>query len=89
MTQLLDRLEQEQAAALELQADVHLVDLSVCSITRGASSLPDLLTADADEAKVDDAFLIPVAALECLARTIEAASFDPDKVQTFEVNIVC
>lgn len=85
----LDRLDEERAAAARGQSGVHLVDLSFCLLSRSATSLPDVQTEGVNPVVLDEAFLIPVPALECLARSVKGATFDPETVLTFEVRVDC
>ncbi len=85
----LQRLNDELLAASRDNSDVHLVDLSACSLGRSATALPDVQTDGEIPVPVDEAFLIPEPALDCLAREVEIAQFELDKTLTFEVRVDC
>lgn len=85
----LDRIDDERVAAAKGNSEVHLVDLSFCLLGRSATTLPDLPTDRAQALVLDSAFLIPVAALECLARAVRSAAFEAETVLTFEVQVDC
>ena len=88
----LDRKDEELAAAVQEQAEIHLVDLSICNAdnyARSATALPDVKTDGEQTLPPDEAFLIPVPALECLAREVENATFEPDTPLVFEVRVDC
>ena len=72
-----------------LDSDDHTVDLSACSFGRSATVLPDVKTDGENPVPVDEAFLIPEQALDCLAREVEIAQFEKDKALTFEVRVDC
>ena len=73
----LKRVDEELDRARASNAEIHLVELAACS-TRGASPMPQPRTEREGETElaVDEAFLIPVSAMRCLAEALRAASFD-------------
>lgn len=85
----LKTLEDERAAAAKEDSEVHLVDLSSCLLSRSATALPDLPTDGKKPVFLDEAFLIPVPALVCLARAVQDAAFEPNTALTFEVRVDC
>lgn len=90
----LEQLEAERARALELNADFHLIDLSICDISRGLSMpQPKTLEPDDDSPEsdivVDDTFMIPISAMDCLADVLRDEDFNPEAVKTFEVRSDC
>lgn len=85
----LKRLNDERLAASQNNSEVHLVDLSACGLDRSATALPDVQTDGGGPVQLDQAFLIPEPALDCLAREVETAQFEKDKTLTFEVRVDC
>ncbi len=85
----LKRLNEEILTASQDNSDVHLVDLSACGLERSATALPDVKTKGESPVPVDEAFLIPEPALDCLGRQIKTAQFEKEKPLTFEVRVDC
>lgn len=85
----LNKLNDELLAASQDNSAVHLIDLSACNLQRSATALPDVQTEGQASVPIDEAFLIPEAALNCLAQAVETAQFENDKPLTFEVRVDC
>ena len=90
----LQQMETERRRALELELDIHLINLAACAdndATRGANPMPELKRSGGDDTAVplDQSFLIPIAAMDCLAEALRDEDFDPEKVKTFEVRVDC
>ncbi len=80
-------LDQVRAEGIE----VHLVELGACLGGRGGSPMPEPTVqrnSDAD-IEVDESFLIPVAAMECLANALQQADFDSAVAISIEVRSEC
>ena len=71
--------------------EVHLVELGACLGGRGASVMPEPAVQGRSDAdiEVDDSFLIPVAAMECLAAALQQADFNSAAAIRIEVRSEC
>ena len=85
----LNKLNDELLAASQDNSDVHLIDLSACKLQRSATALPDVQTDGQASVPIDEVFLIPKEALDCLAQEVRTAQFENDKPLTFEVRVEC
>jgi|GEM_PF-6025585 hypothetical protein len=77
-----------------VQADgieVHLVELGACGADRGGTPMPQptLQSDRTQEADVDESFLIPVAAMKCLADALQQADLESPGVISVEVRSEC
>lgn len=80
-------LDQVRAEGIE----VHLVELGACLGGRGGSPMPEP-TVQRDshvDIEVDESFLIPVAAMECLADALQQADFKSAAAISIEVRSEC
>lgn len=85
----LERVESERIKAETLGLPVALIDLGDCETSRSAFALPEPLQNDDAGMALDTSFLIGLDALSCLAYSLRAEAFNPDKIKTFEVRSDC
>ncbi len=86
----LQRVDVEINQMLEANLPAQLINLASCdgaeTATRGTSTLPGV---SPGEKKPDLSFLMDAAGLRCLASELQAATWSPDPIKTFEVRRDC